>query len=998
MSKNVHKLVILCYFCLHEIYYFNNNNHTKKLNRMKIKNLLCIIALCLLWMPGKAQQFSVMTLRNGATVYIWEDKNQPDVFGMISFKVGSVDDPEQYTGLAHYLEHVMFKGTQTIDALDWEKEKPIYEQIIAKYDERAALTDQDARDAIDLEINELTREAAQYAAGNEFSLLVDHMGGKGLNASTGYDQTEYHNSFPPSQLEKWLEIYSERLIDPVFRGFQTELEAVYEEYNMYNDNRSSRLQEFIYEQAFGDHPYGRPIIGLAEHLKNPQLSKLIEFYNTWYGPQNMSIILVGNIDAKEAIPMIREKFERVPRRAEIHRVKKPVPQFKGRTEKSAKIFYYPMLALIYNGVPSNDKDEIALEICCELLSNSQRTGILDKLQLDGDLMSVGAGQNAMRDAGIVMINAIPYFDANQNRWDSHKSVEKLLLSTLSQLQNGEFDEATLNAIKQNMMREYDLQMESNETKAYILASLFNTGADPADIINYKEKVNAVTIDEVKAVAKKYFTNNYLALNIQEAKQLDSKSKKLKKPAYKPIETKKGEKSEYAKWVESIPVNMPEVKYCDFNSIQQKKINTRSKLFYNFNPENDVFTMTLRYGVGTRKMPKLEYAVELMNNAGMLPDVEPLAFKRAMSELNANCTYAVDDNYMYVMMSGYEHDLVKACQLLSKQILFPKLDDKQLQSLIGNVFGARQMEREDIGTLENALVSYVLYKDSSDYLQRLPIGDLISLSITDLTTQFQSATNYECEIYYTGTAPFDDVYQVLSQNLPLMAQEIPSTSPELRSRQQYNENTIFFLPNNKATQSKIYFFIEGQPFEVKDDIFIEAFSNYFGSGFGSLVLDEIREKRAMAYTAYGVISTPAVAGRNNLFQGFVGTQGDKTIDAIDIYMSLLNDMPEMPEHFDVVKTNIEESILSAKPGFRSASAVYEAWKRKGYTQDPAIDKMKKIETLKFEDIVNYYNENIKGKPIVIAIVGNPKDFDTKALEKYGKVVKVSESRIFSDNDF
>ena len=583
---------------------------------MKIKHLLCFIALCLFFTPGKAQQLSVMTLRNGATVYIWEDKSKPDVFGMIAFKVGSVDDPEQYTGLAHYLEHVMFKGTQTIDALDWEKEKPIYEKIIAKYDERAALSDPAAREAIDKEINDLTREAAQYAAGNEFSLLVDHMGGQGLNASTGYDQTEYHNSFPPSQLEKWLEIYSERLIDPVFRGFQTELEAVYEEYNMYNDDRGSRMREFIYEQAFGDHPYARPIIGLPEHLKNPQLSKLIDFYNTWYGPQNMSIILVGNIDAKEAIPMIRDKFERVPRRAEIHREKKPVRQFKGRTEKSAKIFYYPMLALIYNGVPSNDKEEIALDICCELLSNSQKTGILDKLQLDGDIMSVGASQNAMRDAGILMINAIPSFDANQNRWDSHKSVEKIVLSSLRQLQNGEFDEATLEAIKQNMIREYDLQMESNEMKAYILASLFNTGADPSDIVNFKEKVKAVTIDEVKAVAKKYFNDNYLALNIQEAKNLDSKGQKLKKPDYKPIETKKGAKSEYAKWVESIPVNMPEVKYCDFNSIQQKQLNTRSKLFYNLNPENDVFTMTLKYGIGTKKMPKLEYAVALMNNAGM----------------------------------------------------------------------------------------------------------------------------------------------------------------------------------------------------------------------------------------------------------------------------------------------------------------------------------------------------------------------------------------------
>ncbi len=542
---------------------------------MKIKHLLCILLLGLIAIPSNAQ-LSTVTLRNGATVYIWEDQSKPDVFGMISFKVGSVDDPEQYTGLAHYLEHVMFKGTQLIDALDWEKEAPIYQKIIDKYDERAALTDPVAIATIDQEINDLTREAAQYVAGNELSLLVDHMGGKGLNAGTGYDETQYYNSFPPSQLEKWAELYSERLIDPVFRGFQTELEAVYEEYNMYSDDRSARLREFIFEETFGNHPYGRPIIGLANHLKNPQLSKLIEFYNNWYTPLNRSFILVGNLDTKEAIRIVREKFERIPRRADIQRIKQEVPQFNGRTEKSAKIFYYPMLAMVYNGVPSNDKDEIALDICCSLLSNSQATGILDKLQLDGDLMSVGVSQNAMRDAGIIMINAIPSFDAGQNRWDSHKAVEKIILNSLQQLQNGEFDEATLNAIKQNMMREYDLQMESNKVKAYALASIFNTGATPAELIEYKDKVMAITLDEVKAVAKKYFTNNYLALNIQETKQLDNKSEKLKKPSYKSIETQKGAKSEWAQYFESIPVTIPEPTYCDFNAIQLRQINTRSK--------------------------------------------------------------------------------------------------------------------------------------------------------------------------------------------------------------------------------------------------------------------------------------------------------------------------------------------------------------------------------------------------------------------------------------
>ena len=203
---------------------------------MKIKQILGLVLLAILPLCSMAQGLSVMHLPNGATVYLWEDKSKPDVYGMVSFKVGSVDDPLEYTGLAHYLEHVMFKGTQTIGTLDWEKESALYQQIIAKYDEMAETADPAQKEKIGLEINDLTIQAAKYSSMGEFSQLVDQMGGQGLNASTGYDQTEYHNSFPPAQLEKWLMLYSERLINPVFRGFQTELEAVYEEFNMYSDN------------------------------------------------------------------------------------------------------------------------------------------------------------------------------------------------------------------------------------------------------------------------------------------------------------------------------------------------------------------------------------------------------------------------------------------------------------------------------------------------------------------------------------------------------------------------------------------------------------------------------------------------------------------------------------------------------------------------------------------------------------------------------------------
>ena len=221
--------------------------------KFKLALLLAATAL-FLSAPTYGQGLKAFKLKNGLSVYIWEDDTQSDVFGIVAVRTGSVNDPEQYTGLAHYLEHVMFKGTDKIGSLDWAAEEPIYQKIIAKYDEMANETDPGRKKAISEEINELTIEEGKVSVSNEFSNLMESIGGKGMNAGTSFDLTYYHNSFPAYQINKWLELTSERFLHPVFRTFQSELENVYEEYNMYQDNPSSQQSNFIRSKAFEGHP------------------------------------------------------------------------------------------------------------------------------------------------------------------------------------------------------------------------------------------------------------------------------------------------------------------------------------------------------------------------------------------------------------------------------------------------------------------------------------------------------------------------------------------------------------------------------------------------------------------------------------------------------------------------------------------------------------------------------------------------------------------------
>ena len=209
------------------------------MNLVKIK-LSVLFTVLVMTLPMYGQGLKAFKLKNGLTVYVWEDDSKSDVFGLVGVRAGSINDPEEYTGLAHYLEHVMFKGTDKIGALDWEKEAPIYKEIIAKYNQMADEVDPVKKEAISKEINELTVSAGKISQPGEYSNLMESMGAKGVNAGTSYDWTFYHCSFPAYQINKWLEISSQRFLNPVFRTFQSELETVYEEYNRGQDRAVGR--------------------------------------------------------------------------------------------------------------------------------------------------------------------------------------------------------------------------------------------------------------------------------------------------------------------------------------------------------------------------------------------------------------------------------------------------------------------------------------------------------------------------------------------------------------------------------------------------------------------------------------------------------------------------------------------------------------------------------------------------------------------------------------
>ena len=277
-------------------------------------------------------------------------------------------------------------------------------------------------------------------------------------------------------------------------------------------------------------------------------------------------------------------------------------------------------------------------------------------------------------------------------------------------------------------------------------------------------------------------------------------------------------------------------------------------------------------------------------------------------------------------------------------------------------------------------------------------DIYYLDEAKLKAEFLAATRYALDIYYCGQKPVEEVKTVLTGNLPLQEGVKPSTSPVIRDCKAYDKTQIYFLPNSNVQQASIYFHFDGVPYDKEQDVLFQAFNQYFSSGFTGLVMDEIREKRSMAYTAYGIMSEGARPGKNSRFVGYIGTQSDKAADAIEVFMNLVDSMPEYPERIEAIKAALRQNAQISKPSFRGKTRTYDYWKEMGYSVDPALYNKEAIDNLTFDQIKQFYKEYVQGKPMTIILVGDPKLIDQKALQaKYGKFVKPSKSRLFAPLD-
>ena len=951
--------------------------------------LLTLTALLSCLVVNAQLEVKELTLSNGMTVWLNEDHSQPKVFGAVVVRAGAKDCPN--TGIAHYFEHIMFKGTDRLGTVDYQAEKPWLDSISAQYDLLSQTRDEAERAQIQQHINALSLRAADYAIPNEFNRLISKYGGSGLNAATSFDETFYHNSFLPQYIGQWCVLNAERLKRPVFRGFQGELENVYEEKNRAADGMGDAMNK-VFKTIFKEQPYAYPIIGSTESLKNPRLSDMEAFYKKYYVASNMGLILCGDIAADSTLTALLEQtFGQVQTGPVPERLTSPMPDIVADELVEVKL-PIPLIGAevqVFKGPTDFEADADALALANMLLSNG-KAGLLDSLTNEHKVMMAAAMNTALADAGGTALIVIPKLLGKM------KTAEQRVAEQVQAVMDGRFSTAQMEALKQEMLMDTERDMESIDKRAHLLIDAYAQGHSWQDVLDKLERIRQLTKDDVVAAARKYYGAHHITLR----KKFGMPDKEtLKQPGYQPISPKNMDaKSELAVQLEQMDVAELAVRTVDFDrDVTPRKLNDHATLYYKENPVNDVFTFTLRYRDGTLHTPKLEVLDGYLNALGT-DSLSRQQLGKAWQRIGTTMEVEeAGDKTFAISLTGPDSQLKPALQLLAHFLHSAKGDEEALDEVKDDDKVSRKGFGKQKDDVLGPALQRVLFGQKSTYLTQLNKKEIKALKSDELLALFHDLQQYDCDLFYCGRQPLQDVAEWSQQALPLGQCHRPQADT-YRPLQQYAEPTVYFYDVPKSRQSYVVSYDALQPLPTAEQrATLKLWDEYFGGGMSSVLFQHVREFRSLAYSTSGNSLVSSLPQRPMAPLGYftaTGTQADKLLETVGTIDSLLRQMPMKEENLEAARQSVLNDIQSDYPTFRTIAKYVANQRATGHTADPNADLARLLPAVSVQEVEQFHRQHVAdNQQRVWIVIGDKKLTDLKGLARYGKVIELKKEDVY-----
>lgn len=925
------------------------------------------------------------TLDNGLKVYLSKNTDEPKIQTYIAVRAGSIYDPKESTGLAHYLEHMVFKGTSKVGTHNWEKEKTYLSKISDLYEKMRAEPNQDKKVAIYKEIDKVSLEASNYSVANEYDKMTSSLGATGTNAHTWFEETVYKNKIPANELKKWLTLEKERFGELVLRLFHTELEAVFEEFNRGQDNDYRKRYAAMLDGLFPTHPYGQQsTIGTAEHLKNPSMVDIHNYFNKYYVPNNMAMVLVGDINFDQTIKDIDSTFGKLERKEVIHPT---LPKETAITKIITKEVFGPTsesitMAYRSNGVGS--EDEKLLTMTDMILANGN-AGLIDlNLNQSSKVQRAGSSPTFMNDYGWHVFSGSP------KDGQSLDEVKTLLLSQIDKLKKGEFDNWLLEAVINDLKLSETKRYERSTSLASTYYNAFIHHRDWKDKVSFIDDLRKITKQEIMDFANRFYKDNYVVT--YKRKGEDKNIAKVANPGITPINLNREKQSEFIKMFNQLKSDEIKPLFIDYkNEINKSNLDNGIELSSINNKSNDLFNLNIIFDMGKDHNKKLALAVGYLDYLGT-NEFSPEELKKEFYKLGIEYGVNAGSDRSYVYISGIKDNLYKGLELLENLWSNAVAHQETFDKYVAKTLKDRNNGKTQKGNiLWNGLYNYGLYGKDSRLRDIYNADELAKINPSELVNIVKDLKNYKQRIFYYGK-DLASAKKALNKlhKVPNELKDYPEPKEYTKIATGKKVNFVDF----DMVQSELIFIAKKDVFNPDNLAVSQVFNNYFGGGLSSIVFQEIRESKSLAYSAFSGYSNASKKGKEDVLYAYVGTQANKLPQAIDAMLNLMNNMPEAQKQFDAAKNATLKKIASERINKSNIFWSYQRLQDRGIDYDIREKIYKEVENMTMEDMVGFFKNNVQGSKYTTLVIGNKKDIKMNALKKLGEVKEFDIDYLFN----
>ena len=938
--------------------------------------------------PGDPMATQCYTLSNGLKVFLSVNHQSPRISAHIAVRTGSRNDPAETTGLAHYLEHLMFKGTQQYGTSNYAAEKPLLDTIEARYEQYRRVTDPERRRVLYHEIDSISQLAAKYNIPNEYDKLMAGIGGHGTNAYTSTDVTCYTEDIPANEVDRWARIQADRFQNMVIRGFHTELEAVYEEYNIGIAQDQRKIFEALSAKMFPTHPYGtQTTIGTQEHLKNPSITNIKNYFHNYYCPNNVAICMAGDFDPDEVIAILERHFGSWKPNNNLYR-----PEFAPLKPITAPIDTTVMgqeaefVALGWRFDAGNSLQIDTMNVVAEMLSNGT-AGLID-LNLNQPLKVMGAGaySDEMTDYSMLLLLGYP------NEGQTLEQVRELLLGELAKLRSGEFDDDLLVSVVNNNKLQYLRALDSNQARTRQLVNAFINHVDWAQEVGKLDRMAGMTKQQIVAFANRHLLDNNFVC-VYKRMGVDTTEKKIDKPVITPIPTNRDMQSSFVKNILSEIVEPIQPQFVDYS--KEMTVGQTSKklpLLYKQNTLDDLFSLTYKYDFGNTADNRYDIALSYMDYLGT-KKMSATEFKQRLYKLACNISMNVTDNETYLSLSGLSENMPEALKLAEDLMQNAQVDEEAYKSMVDAILKSRNDAKQSQDECFSRLNEYGMYGPRNEYTNIMSAQQLRDTNPAELLKLVKGMRDMQHTVLYYGPMTQKELDKCLSK-VHKTKKNLAAVPVGVPYMEQITPNTeILMAPYEAKNIYMVQYHNEGTAWTPEHAATINLFNEYFGGGMNGIVFQELREARGLAYSAAAYYRQPYEMGHPEYAMTYIITQNDKMMDCVREFNNIVGTIPQSEAAFALAKESLMKKLASRRVVRSGVLNSYLAAKRLGLDYDINSVVFNALPNLQLNDIVKFEQQSMANKPYRYLILGDEKELDIEGLQKIAPIRHLTLEEIF-----